>query len=101
MSEVSKIPEFKDVAKNSSNLEGTKITMLELLNKPVIIYQFRVLKSKFDTGKEVLQIQLELDNELRVIFTESKVIRNQLEDIQDKLPVRATFKKERNYYTLS
>ena len=84
------IPKFGDFVKNKP-LEGDKIKIDDVLGKPVVVTGCAVTKSKYtNKGSGFLtriQIYFEDDKEQKryVIFTGSEVIKNQIEEITEKL----------------
>jgi hypothetical protein len=81
-------------------LEGKKIYIRNILDKEIIITNFRVSKSKKNDG-QCLCIQLVLGDEICVIFTGSSVLISQLERVKDKLPIRTSIKKIDKFFTLT
>lgn len=95
------VPSFADDAETFAEanrflgLDGDKIFIEKLLNKPIKFLAFTVRESHYQRyGKEVLMVQVEVDGEKRVFFTQSARIRRTLELFQDKLPRVGTIKKE-------
>ena len=92
---------FSDFA-TEDVFEGDKLSIDEVLNNEVEIINFKINQSKFQKGTgKCLTIQVELNNEKRVIFTGSEVLMKQFEKYKDELPFVATIKKIDKYYTLS
>lgn len=55
---------------------GDKIKMWDVLNQEIIVHQYRIDESKFkdsNSGK-CLSLQIEINNQNRVLFTGSKVL---------------------------
>lgn len=107
------IPNFSDLVENRA-LDGDKVRLETILDKAIIVTGFRISKSKYShKGTEsctTVQFYYEDDeNETRyVFFTGSGVIRDQIEEIGQKLeeqhlePVfRTTIRKVGNYHSLT
>jgi len=97
---------FSDFANASSQLEGAKIEIDNVLNKEIIITGFIIDDSKFKkTGNDKYErIQFKYNNKKDdsfVIFTGSTVLRRQLEEHRDHIPFITTIIKINRYYTMS
>lgn len=101
---------YTDIKKDSNNLEGTKISIKDILNKNIIIYAFRTLESRFHSNETIAQFQFaynENNTNRFVCFTSSKAILNDLQTIPlDKFPfstsvITKTSKNSFAYYTFS
>lgn len=79
-------------------LDGDKIKINDILDKPLIILAYRINNSKFD-DKECLTIQFELNENKYVLFTGSVVLKNQIVKYKDKIPFKAKISKINKYYT--
>lgn len=110
---VTDIPSFGDLVENKA-LDGKKIKLEDVLDKPIIITGFRTSKSKFaKKGTEMytrIQFYFEDDEkqERHVVFTGSTVIPDQLKEIEGKLEesgmeliFRTTIKEIGNYFSLT
>lgn len=74
---------------------GEKIGIEELINKKIVFLDFYEMESRFKRfGDTVLMIQIILDGEKRVVFTQSKRIAKTLKIFKDKLPRSGTIVKE-------
>ena len=81
--------------------EGDKIPIADVLNKEIVVREYRVSSSKVKQGTDYVSIQIEVDGKPRVIFTGSTVLVRQLEEYKDYLPFEATIKKVRDFYTFT
>lgn len=90
---------FGDFA-DDTILAGNKVKIEDVLNTEVAILDFSVKTSKHNEGN-YLTIQVEVDNEKRVIFTGSGVLIDQLEKYKGELPFLATIRKVNKYYSLT
>ncbi len=95
------VPSFADdtetfaAANQYLGLEGDKISIEKLVDKPVKFLDFTIRESRYQRyGNEVLMVQVELDGVKRVFFTQSGRIRRTLELFKDKLPRMGTIKRE-------
>jgi hypothetical protein len=88
---------FSDFAKPP--LDGPKFAIDELINKEVVIKDYKISGSKYN-GK-LLTIQFELEGTTHVVLTGSGVLLNQCEEYKDKMPFISTIKKIAKYYTFS
>lgn len=64
---------------STEQLIGEKISIDKILNKEIKVLAFRLKNSKIEKGSTYAQIQIELHGELRVIFTNSTVLKEQLQ----------------------
>ena len=88
--------EIKPVFENAD-----RIYLAEVLNKKIIIKDFKALPSTLTTGKEFVIINAEVDKK-DVSFSCGEVVLKQLREVQDSLPITATITREKGkrYYTL-
>ena len=80
---------------------GEKIKISKVLNKEIKVLAFQVKKSKIEKGSTYAQIQIELHGELRVIFTNSTVLKEQLQRYKEHLPFCTTIIKNNKYFSFS
>lgn len=74
-------------------LVGDKIKVERILEKQITIIDFDIVDSKFD-GK-CLQVQIEYNNEKRVIFTSAKRLISTMEKVdKTSLPFSTIIKKQ-------
>lgn len=94
---------FSDFAEEESEIiEGDKIKIAEVLNQDIIVTNYRILDSKFsNANSECLQLQFQLNEEKRVIFTGSKVLIRQIKKYQEHIPFSTTIKKINKYYSFT
>lgn len=76
---------FSELGVRSKNLTGDKIEMVDVLDKEIIVIDYRSGDSKYSRDGTLLTLQIKYNDETRVIFTGSGVL---LEDIK-KLPIEA------------
>lgn len=93
---------FSDFAEAEGPLEGIKKSINEILNLEILVLSFKIGKSSYPEKSEFyVTIQFELNNKKYVIFTGSKVLREQLDKYRDKLPFLTKIVKVDKYYTFS
>lgn len=93
---------FSDFGDTSSALDGEKLNIEEVIDREIIINDFRIRKSKFERGSgKYLTIQFILNDKKHVLFTGSEVLTDQLEKYKEKLPFIAVIKKVKKFYTLT
>lgn len=83
---------------STEQLIGEKISIDKILNKEIKVLAFRLKNSKIEKGSTYAQIQIELHGELRVIFTNSTVLKEQLQRYKEHLPFCTTIIKNNKYF---
>ncbi len=96
---------FSEFAEAGGPLEGEKLKLDDIINKQIIVYDYKVSKSKYQDNGDgqyvTIQIREGEDQPLQVLFTGSKVLREQCEAYSDKMPYITTIKKINQYYTFT
>jgi hypothetical protein len=104
---------FSDFADQENNplMDGKKVGLDAIINKPIIVLKYRIKDTKFDDAKNprCLTVQFEYateegeptNGEHFVFFSGSTVLMEQLETYKDKIPFSATVKKVGKYFTFS
>ena len=73
--------QFSDFAKDEAPLEGTKIPMIKVLGKRILVYSWRVNRSKHHQNEDYLTIQFSFKDddagEKFILFTGSQVLLKQ------------------------
>ena len=92
---------FSDFAEEPEHLEGNKIRIDEILNKQLTVINFRVSESKFSKNNngKYITIQVEIENQNKVIFTGSAILTKQCEKYKNHMPFNAQIIRQNNYYT--
>ena len=75
---------------------GDKIKINRILNMPIIIHNYKVDESKYPKNKsgKCLTLQLEYEDEQRVLFTGSDVLIEQISQVKaENLPFKVTIVK--------
>jgi len=89
-----KITLISSLGVKSKNLTGDKITIEEILDKSVMILDYRTGDSKFSRDGTCLTLQIEYEGKVRVIFTGSGVLKEDLETLsKDDFPFTSTIIK--------
>ena len=95
-------PHLRDFAKpneDEDTLGGEKKKIIEILNKEILILNFRIQKSKIKDGNYMI-VQFELDNKKYVIFTTAIRVVKRIKQYEDRMPYHATIIQEYKYYTI-
>lgn len=84
-------------------MEGDKLTIANILNKEIVIMNYRIKNSKYSksNSERCLSLQLELNKEKFVVFTGSNVLIEQIEKYKDEIPFLTTIIKIDKYFTFS
>lgn len=91
------IKEFKqfEIKPTIQNYVGDKIKIDKILNKKITVLKYVIEKSKFDNEKDRLKLQIELNNEKRIVFTGSTFLINMIKQVSENdLPFTTTIVKE-------
>lgn len=94
-------PKFSVFARAQMPMPGNKKHIDEILNREIMVTDFRMRKSTKRDGTECLQIQFMLDQELCVLFTGSSVLASQIQSAQSNMPFLTTVVKIDKYYSFS
>lgn len=84
-----------------NSLTGDKIKIERILNTPVTVTRYKIEPSKFqDNGNgKRLVLQIEHNNEARIIFTGSTVLMDTIEKIpKESFPFQTTIKRTGEYF---
>ena len=96
---------FSDFFTTQHVLDGEKTKITSILNKEIIILDFKVKKSRYETDRycAVQFAYPEDENTHYVFFTGSGVIINMLEEskAEEHLPFLTTVRQINKYYVLS
>lgn len=91
---------FSQFSVEKQVLSGDKINLTNILDKEILITDFRVSKSKFNE-RNYITIQFIDGGVTFVTFTGSEVLINQLEKYKSKVPFYTTIVKKGRYFTLT
>ncbi len=90
-------------AQHEASFPGKKIGIDEILNKSIIVNDFKVKDSKFTDGSGIcLTLAIVFETEERVVFSGSKVLLDFLKKLSKQdFPFTAAIKKEYRAYKFS
>jgi len=94
-------PRFGDFAEEANVFEGTKKRIDDLLNKEILILNFKIKDSKQRKGTSYATVQFRLEDIEYIFFTGSNVIIDQLNKYKNNMPFHAIIKKIDKYYTFT
>lgn len=97
----SKFPAFSVFARGKLPLPGIKMRLDQILNREILVTDFRIIKSKHHPGENCLQIQYLMDDQVCVSFTGSAVLMDQITSVGDNIPFNTTVVKIDRYYSFS
>lgn len=83
---------------------GDKIKISKLLNKDIVVLNYRIGDSKYNdkASNNVLTLHIQFEGESRILFTGSTVLMNQLRSTKpEHFPFSAIIVKEGEYYKLT
>lgn len=98
---VDRCERFSIIARDKLPMPGKKRRLEEILNKEILIVDFRITKSSKRENSDCLQIQFIENGEVYVLFTGSVVLIDQLQSIKSKLPIKTIIVKIDRYYSCS
>ena len=75
--------EFKDLGVKTvaKRFSGEKIKMNRVLNQKIIVYDYKVTPSKFEGNGSCLHLQIEIQNEKRLLFTRGTALIESLDQM--------------------
>lgn len=94
-------PRFSAFARDKLPMPGKKKRLDEILNREIIVTDFRITKSKKRDGTDCLQLQFLIDGDTCVAFTGSAVLSDQIQSARENIPFRGTIVKIDRYYSFS
>jgi hypothetical protein len=78
-----------DIKPVITNFVGEKITTSKLLDKEIIVVDYKVVPSNFEGKGDRLDLQIEYRDEPRVVFTGGKYLIQTIEKVpKDKFPFK-------------
>lgn len=93
---------FKDFGINvESTFCGEKIKISKILNKLVIVKDYKIDESKFEKSNndKCLCLQIEVEGENRILFSGSKILISQIQKInKSMLPFTTMIVKENEHF---
>lgn len=95
---------FKDfqITTSRAAFTGDKIKIDRILNREIVVADFKIEKSKYEGKGKCLHLQIELNKTKHVVFTGSNGLIDQIEKVpRDKLPFKTTIIKENERFEFS
>ena len=92
-------PKFSDFAEETKSFEGDKKKIDDILNKDILIIDYKIKDSKQHKDTQYVTIQFKIDGTCHIVFTGSKVLAEQLNKYKDNIPFHTQIKKIDKYYT--
>lgn len=99
--DVNSLDSFAKVAYDKLPMPGVKKRLDEILNKQIVILDFRINKSNKRENSECLQMQFLMGGDVFIVFTGSVVLIDQIKSIKNRLPLNTTVVKIDKYYSFS
>ncbi|MBI2125883.1 MAG: hypothetical protein HYU02_00995 [Thaumarchaeota archaeon] len=88
-------------ARYGERFEGDKVKVADLVGKEVIFHTIKELKSNSAYGDGTYFLcQIEVEGK-KAILSVGGVLKKQLSEVRDKLPIKGTIKKQKNYYKIA
>lgn len=94
-------PRFSDFADETKSFEGDKKRIDDIVNKDILVLDYKIKDSKQHKNTQYVTIQFKIDDIEYIVFTGSKVLSEQLEKYKDNLPFYTQIKKIDKYYTFT
>ena len=94
-------PRFSDFADETKSFDGDKKKIDEIINKDILIIDYKIKDSKQHKDTQYVTIQFKIDNINHIVFTGSKVLSEQLEKYKDNILFYTQIKKIDKYYTFT
>lgn len=83
------------IAPERDHFVGDKIRIMKVLNQPLIIHDYKLSQSKFEDSSDVMHLQIEFKEEMKVLFTASKVLKKQIDKVpKESFPFETVIIKE-------
>ena len=82
-------------------MTGEKIKISKILNREIVIHDFRIEESKFkkENSARCLYMQISIDNVKHVVFTGSQVLASMISRVsKEDFPFTTTIVKEGEHY---
>lgn len=92
---------FKDfnIPPKVGSFVGDKISVKKLFGVEIKVLEFKVAPSKQKPGTECLTLQIEKAGELRVVFTGSTILTDQIKRVpKENFPFVTTIKGDNDYF---
>jgi hypothetical protein len=88
----------------AKGFEGSKIKMARILNREIVVHDFKIEESKVEAYREkgtgkCLYLQISVDNEMHVVFTSGTGLIETIQQVpRDQFPFTTTIKEENERY---
>jgi hypothetical protein len=96
---------FKEfgITLSSKGFEGDKIKIERILNKEIIVEDFKIENSKYEKGNgKCLYLQIVVDNSKRVVFSGSASLMEMIQKVaKTSFPFKTTIIKENERFQFS
>ena len=92
---------YSDITTARQPLTGDKIKIEKILGEEITVLAYEIKPSTQKEDTKYLSLQIELENEKRILFTGSTVLMDQIENCKDNLPFLATIEKIDKFYTFA
>jgi hypothetical protein len=89
------------ISTHSDSFAGEKIRIARIINREIVILNFKLEPSKYPKNKtgKCLHLQLEVDGEKKVLFTGSDILIKTMEQVKkEDLPVVCKIVQEGEHY---
>jgi hypothetical protein len=81
----------------TKSFKGDKIKIERILNREIIVHDFRVAPSKYEGSR--LDLQIEINGNYHVVFTGSQVLKDTIEKVsKEDFPFRTTITKHNEHF---
>ena len=94
-------PHFSVFARDKMPLVGQKIHVQDILDKEILITDFRIIQSKHRPGGNCLQLQLYFNDTVYVLFTGSNVLINEIRESAEYIPFYTRITKADKYFSFT
>ncbi len=92
------------IQSNKNYFVGDKVKIMKVLNREIIIHNYKIEKSQYPKNKSgnVCTLQIEINNEKMIIFTGSDFIMQQIVQVKEEdLPIATTIVKIGEHFELT
>lgn len=95
---------FKQLGINppAKSFSGEKIKIGKILNRPIVVEDYKIKDSKYEGKGKCLHLQIKLDGQQRVVFTGANGLMETLEQIpKDDFPFETTIVEQNERFEFS
>lgn len=85
---------------NQQGLTGDKIKIDRILNREVIVHDYKIVDSKYEKGNgKCLHLQIEVAGNMQVVFTGSAVLMEMIDRVpKSEIPFKTTIVREQERF---